>query len=96
MKKGVPVRFQRMRISSPRETTPMSNLARTTLMLSGLLLSLAVALPFEGRAQAVSGSISDEVEAPNVTGMAVQGISVDLEYFRGDKNVLLVFYRMYN
>ena len=34
-------------------------------------------------------------EAPNITGMAVQGMSVNLEYFEGDKNVLVVFYRMH-
>ena len=34
--------------------------------------------------------------APEITGMAVQGVSVNLEYFKGDKNVLVVFYRMDN
>jgi peroxiredoxin len=34
-------------------------------------------------------------EAPNITGMAVQGVSVNLEYFEGEKNVLVVFYRMH-
>lgn len=35
-------------------------------------------------------------QAPEITGMAVQGISVNLEYFKGDKNVLVVFYRLHN
>ena len=34
-------------------------------------------------------------EAPNISGMAVQGVTVNLEYFEGDKNVLVVFYRMH-
>lgn len=81
----------------------MPKSAQTTLilllLLTGVLLAvpgLFLAAPGEVPGQAVSGSVSEDVEAPNVTGMAVQGISVDLEYFRGDKNVLLVFYRMYN
>ena len=38
---------------------------------------------------------AQEREAPNITGMAVQGVSVNLERFEGDKNVLVVFYRMH-
>ncbi len=39
---------------------------------------------------------AQEREAPNITGMAVQGVTVNLEYFEGDKNVLVVFYRMHS
>ena len=35
-------------------------------------------------------------EAPNITGMAVQGLSINLDYYRGDKNVLIVFYRTHD
>ncbi len=43
---------------------------------------------------AIPGGAQDR-EAPNITGMAVQGVSINLEYFEGDKNVLVVFYRMH-
>ena len=33
--------------------------------------------------------------APNVSGTSVQGSAVDLNEFKGEKNVLLVFYRMH-
>jgi len=32
-------------------------------------------------------------KAPGISGMAVQGMSFNLEYFKGDKNVLVIFYR---
>ncbi len=40
-------------------------------------------------------AVAQDREAPNITGMAVQGVSVNLEYFEGDKNVLVIFYRMH-
>ena len=40
-------------------------------------------------------TVAQDREAPNITGMAVQGVSVNLEYFEGDKNVLIIFYRMH-
>jgi len=36
-----------------------------------------------------------EVVAPSITGTSVQGSEVDLNDFKGDKNVLVVFYRMH-
>lgn len=39
--------------------------------------------------------VAQDREAPNISGMAVQGVSVNLDYFEGDKNVLVVFYRMH-
>jgi peroxiredoxin len=39
---------------------------------------------------------AQDFPAPNISGMAVQGVTVNLNYFRGDKNVLVVFYRMHN
>lgn len=74
----------------------MRKSARSVLVLLVFLSGLSLGSPDVVQGQAVSGAVAEDVEAPNVTGMAVQGISVDLEYFRGDKNVLLVFYRMYN
>ncbi len=50
-----------------------------------LVLALAAALP----------AAAQEREAPGITGMAVQGTSVNLEYFKGEKNVLVIFYRMH-
>ena len=38
---------------------------------------------------------SQETSAPNVSGTSVQGSEVDLNEFNGEKNVLLVFYRMH-
>ena len=38
---------------------------------------------------------SQEVVAPSITGTSVQGNEVDLNDFKGDKNVLVVFYRMH-
>lgn len=40
--------------------------------------------------------MAQDIPAPNISGMAVQGMTVNLNYFRGDKNVLVVFYRMHN
>lgn len=51
-----------------------------------VLLALLVVVPVGAQ----------ERVAPNITGMAVQGTSVNLEYFKGEKNVLVVFYRMHN
>ena len=31
--------------------------------------------------------------APKITGFSIQGTSVSLEYYKGKKNVLVVFYR---
>jgi hypothetical protein len=39
---------------------------------------------------------AQDFPAPNISGMAVQGVTVNLNYFRDDKNVLVVFYRMHN
>ncbi len=41
-------------------------------------------------------AFAQDREAPNITGMAVQGSSINLDYFKGDKNVLVVFYRMHS
>lgn len=38
---------------------------------------------------------SQEAVAPSITGTSVQGSEVDLSDFKGDKNVLVVFYRMH-
>ena len=38
---------------------------------------------------------SQETSAPNISGTAVQGSQVDLNEFNGEKNVLVVFYRMH-
>ena len=43
---------------------------------------------------ASSGS-SQETPAPNISGTSVQGSEVNLSEFKGDKNVLVVFYRMH-
>ena len=40
-------------------------------------------------------AVAQDREAPNISGMAVQGVTVNLEYFEGEKNVLVVFYRMH-
>ena len=52
-----------------------------------LLALLALSATLTGRPQ-------DRI-APDISGMAVQGKSVNLEHFKGRKNVLLVFYRMH-
>ena len=41
-------------------------------------------------------AIGQDIPAPNISGMSVQGVTVNLTYFRGDKNALVVFYRMHN
>ena len=41
-------------------------------------------------------AVAQDLPAPNISGMAVQGMTVNLNYFREDKNVLVVFYRMHN
>ena len=38
---------------------------------------------------------SQEMPAPNISGMSVQGGEVSLSEFKGDKNILVVFYRMH-
>ena len=43
---------------------------------------------------AVSAS-SQETSAPSISGTSVQGGRVDLNEFNGEKNVLVVFYRMH-
>ncbi len=40
--------------------------------------------------------MAQDFPAPNISGMSVQGMTVNLNYFRGDKNVLIIFYRMHN
>ena len=42
-----------------------------------------------------SFAAAQEFLAPNISGVSVQGSEVDLKDFRGDKNVLVVFYRMH-
>ncbi len=56
---------------------------------SNLLTAALVATVWPAMAQ-------DAPPAPNISGMAVQGMMFDLNNFRGDKNVLVVFYRMHN
>lgn len=53
---------------------------------------LAAAVP----ALMAISAMAQDIPAPNISGMAVQGMTVNLDYFRGDKNVLVVFYRMHN
>ncbi len=55
---------------------------RITLVV---VLALAAVLP----------APAQQREAPGITGMAVQGTSVNLEYFKGEKSVLVIFYRMH-
>ena len=38
---------------------------------------------------------SQENPAPNISGTSVRGTEVDLNEFKGEKNVLVVFYRMH-
>ncbi len=38
---------------------------------------------------------SQENPAPNISGTSVQGTEVDLNEFKGETNVLVVFYRMH-
>ena len=38
---------------------------------------------------------AQEAAAPNISRMSVRGVTVDLQQFRGDKNVLVLFYRMH-
>ena len=59
---------------------------KTTRLLTAAALFLLMAVPIAAQ----------DVPAPNISGMAVQGMTVNLNYFRGDKNVLIVFYRMHN
>ena len=53
-----------------------------------------LALPVFLLATALSAS-SQETPAPNIAGTSVQGAEVDLSEFKGQKNVLAVFYRMH-
>ncbi len=39
---------------------------------------------------------SQQMPAPDITGTSVQGTAVDLGAFKGDKNVVVVFYRMHS
>ncbi len=39
---------------------------------------------------------SQQMPAPDITGTSVQGMAVDLGAFKGDKNVVVVFYRMHS
>jgi hypothetical protein len=57
----------------------------TVKQLSLLLVATALLAIAPARAQ--------DAEAPNITGTSIQGAEVDLESFRGDKSVLVVFYR---
>ena len=41
-------------------------------------------------------AMSQQAVAPNITGMSVQGVTVDLNNFREDKNVVVLFYRMHS
>ncbi len=34
--------------------------------------------------------------APNITGFSIQGTTVNLDFYKGKQNVLLVFYRTHN
>ena len=57
---------------------------RTALAVGAFLL--AAALP----------ALSQETRGPNISGKSVQASRVDLDALRGEKNVLLVFYRMHS
>ena len=41
----------------------------------------------------VLSASSQEIPAPNIAGTSVQGGEVNLDEFKGEKNVLVVFYR---
>lgn len=38
---------------------------------------------------------AQNLPAPNITGTSIQGARIDLSSFKGQKNVLVVFYRMH-
>jgi hypothetical protein len=59
------------------------NILRIILLLAGTLTTV---LPAKAQ----------DAEAPPITGMAVQGTSVNLNYFQGEKNVLVIFYRTHD
>lgn len=42
-----------------------------------------------------SSASSQEIPAPNIAGTSIQGGEVNLDEFKGEKNVLVVFYRMH-
>ena len=66
------------------------------LFLKGLktmTLTTYVALPVL-LMTALSAS-SQDAPAPNISGTSVQGREVDLDEFKDEKNVLVVFYRMH-
>ena len=39
------------------------------------------------------GLQSPAAVAPKITGFSIQGTTVNLDYYKGQKNVLVVFYR---
>lgn len=53
------------------------------------LLAAVVLLTATGQASA------QNAPAPNITGTSIQGAAVNLAGFQGQKNVLVVFYRMH-
>ena len=59
------------------------------MTITRYLLGTVVLLVLGGTAAA------QEVPAPNIFGASIQGDAVNLADFEGDKNVLVVFYRMH-
>ena len=57
---------------------------RLTLNERGYMTSLVLALLLALQAPTV---------APKITGFSIQGTTVNLDYYKGQKNVLVVFYR---
>ena len=68
-----------------RSIVEVDAMMRTSSSLLVVLIGLLAVLP-------ASAQLRD---APNITGMAVQGVTVDLERFEGDRSVVVVFYRMH-
>jgi hypothetical protein len=59
------------------------NMKLTHLVLSVFIVFMA------------SSASAQETAAPNISSTSVQGSRVDLNEFKGEKNVLVVFYRMH-
>ena len=57
-------------------------------------LTTCLAVPIFLLITALSAS-PQEIPAPNIAGTSVQGGEVDLDEFKGEKSVLVVFYRMH-
>ena len=84
----------RFRASPPLNVSHKSGTMRSIVEVDAMMRTSSLLVVLIGLLAVLPASAQLR-DAPNITGMAVQGVTVDLERFEGDRNVVVVFYRMH-